>query len=193
VKDLKGLKIHCDTQEEKKELLEEATKQGFVWCCGSEKPLEWSDALKISSYKFSDNDFKEIMNRENAKSRCISYKEYKAMPVFTKADLRPCMVVEIEYENETFLAMICFNSKNELCVSSSRFWCPLVELNDDMVCENAIIKKVYGCSYSDKWAYELSTDYRKLLFERKEEPKTEEMTLAEVCKALGKNIKIVKE
>jgi hypothetical protein len=188
VKDLRGLKIHCDTQEEKKELLEEATKQGFKWCSGS-RPLEWRNALIVNYYSF----FGDMRISQGTLDICISYKEYKAMSVFTKADLKPCMVVELECENQTILAMICTNSKNELCVSSSQCWCPLVQFNDDMVCENTIIKKVYGFSYSNKCAHELSTDCRKLLFERKEESETVEMTVAEISKALGKNIKIVKE
>ena len=189
MKDLKGLKIHCDTQEEKKELLEEATKQGFGWYACGQKPLELKTSLEVNNYTFYED--KTITH--NTSDTCISYKEYKAMSGFTKADLKPCMVVEIERENKTILSMICTNSKDELCVSGESFWCPLYEFGDDMIYSKNIIKKVYGFCSSNRNAWAVSKNDRKLLWERKEEPQTEEMTLAEVCKALGKNIKIVKE
>lgn len=190
MKDLKGLKIHCDNEEEKKELLEEATKQGFVWDNTELELLKPDWALKVNNLSFA----KKMKVRHSYDDiKCISYKEYKEMSVFTKDDLKPCMVVEIERENKTFLSMICTNSNDELCVSGEGFWCPLYEFGDDMIYLKNIVKKVYGFCSSNRNAWAVSKNDRKLLWERKEEPETVEMTVEEVCKALGKNIKIVKE
>lgn len=191
MKDLRGLKIHCDTQEEKKELLEEATKQGFIWWNTRELPCLWKGSLYQDSFRFYDDK-----TMTYGVSDCISYKEYKAMSGFTKADLKPCMVVELRNRDIAIIGQ---------CESGlSIDWangCKRLSINRYDECLNYIDKSknnfdilgVYGYSNCPYNTTKVTKENRKLLFKRKEEPQTEEMTLAEVCKALGKNIKIVKE
>ena len=190
MKDLKGLKIHCDTQEEKKELLEEATKQGFVWWCSKNKPLEWNGVLSDMKFRFYEDKTMSCDTMD-----CISYKEYKAMSGFTKADLKPCMVVVLKDGSVNIITQY----KNDIAlIDDNDTWDSLNRYSDDLHCkgkgnDNYDILQIYGFSDYICDSMKISIIDRPLLWERKEEPKTEEMTLAEVCKALGKNIKIVKE
>ena len=188
MKDLKGLKIHCDNDEEKKDLLEEATRQGFVWGFSGNKPLETYNVFARNDFRFD----KKLNLYFNADC-CISYKEYRAMSEFTKADLKPCMVV---VRRNGVIAGVVEN-KNGLCLQNARktILCYMSEYRDDLKKKDIKdsefdIVRVYGFGL---YEFDISTDNRPLLWERKEEPQTEEMTLSEVCKALGKNIKIVKE
>lgn len=189
MKDLKGLKIHCDNEEEKRELLEEATKQGFKWGSGHE-PLEYKKALQENDFDFC---FEKRIFCDT--TDCISYKEYKAMSEFTKADLKPCMVVV--RRNGCVAGIIELQDGINLQTANGSTLCLINEYGDDLTKTNLgfcgrahDIMQVYGFGAGK---FEISTDNRPLLWERKEEPQTEEMTLVEVCKALGKNIKIVKE
>ena len=187
MKDLKGLKIHCDNDEEKRELLEEATKQGFVWGSSVYKPLETYNVFARNDFRFD----KKLNLYFNADC-CISYKEYKAMSGFTKADLKPCMVVfrrngEVCGVSENQLGMFLQNARGTCFCQISDYGNDLIKSKDDYELD---IMQVYGLARLNN---AISVENRPLLWERKEEPQVEEMTLSEVCKALGKNIKIVKE
>ena len=191
MKDLKGLKIHCDNDEEKRELLEEATKQGFTWMSCGKKPLVYGNELRTNDYGFHVDK-----KMSCCESDCISYKEYKAMSEFTKADLKPCMVVELRNR------VIAIIGQCESGISID--WangCQCLTINGYDECLNYIDKSknnfdilgVYGYSNCPYNTTKVTKENRKLLFKRKEEPKAEEMTLSQVCELLGKNIKIVKE
>ena len=187
MKDLKGLKINCDNDKEKRELLEEATKQGFTWMSCGKKPLVYENALRTNGYGFHVD--KKMSCYE---SDCISYKEYKAMSEFTKADLKPCMVVvrrngEVCGVSENQLGMFLQNARGTCFCQISDYGNDLIKSKDDYELD---IMQVYGLARLNN---AISVENRPLLWERKEEPQVEEMTLSEVCKALGKNIKIVKE
>ena len=191
MKDLRGLKIHCDNEEEKKELLKEATKQEFVWCCGGEKPLEWSDALRISSYRFSN--IKEIVNRENDKLGCISYKEYKAMSGFTKADLKPCMVVVFRNGDKAMVGM----DKNGMCLDfQNRVQCLHVkDINDDLSFPNSSgydIVKVFGYSEYAHYSTDKNSE-RDLIWEDNSVKISVSDAEEELSKLSGKKYKIIKE
>lgn len=168
-------------------MLEEATKQGFKWCSGHE-PLEYKKALQENDFDFC---FEKRIFCDT--TDCISYKEYKAMSEFTKADLKPCMVVVLkdgsvnivtQYKND--IALIDYNDK----------WDGLNRYSDDLHCkgnDNYDVVQIYGFSEYICDSMKISTIDRPLLWKSKEEPQTEEMTISQICKALGKNIKIVKE
>ena len=76
------------------------------------------------------------------------------------------MVVEIEAKGEKALAMICECGYCGLCVSSKEHYYPLDCVNDDLKYGNCVFTKVYGLSNNTYDAYKLSTDSRKLLWER---------------------------
>lgn len=166
MKDLKGLKIHCDTQEEKKELLEEATKQGFVWWYSKNKPTENPLLSQDNNYVFYEN---KTMCCGGI--NCISYKEYKAMSEFTKADLKPCMVVEFRNGEKAVVGMnnsgICFDYQDGISGTYAE------ECNEDLtsrIGENLDIMVVFGyCPYASGNSKN-NTSLRPILWERKEEP-----------------------
>ena len=140
MKDLRGLKIHCETKEEKKELLEEATKQGFGWYACGQKPLELKISLEVNNYTFYED--KTITH--NTSDTCIFYKEYKASG-FTKADLKPCMVVVLRDGHRALVGM----TKYGTCIDfQNRYQCLIVnEYNDDMTFPDSPsndIVKVFG-------------------------------------------------
>lgn len=125
MKDLRGLKIYCDNIKEKRELLEEATNQGFVWINCGKKPLVYENALRTNNYCFHVDK-----KMSCCESGCISYKEYKAMSEFTKADLKPCMVV---VRRNGVIAGVVEN-KNGLCLQNARktILCYMSEYRDDL-------------------------------------------------------------
>lgn len=86
----------------------------------------------------------------------------------TKEYLKVGMVLEIKREEETYLAMVCENSRHELCVSSEAHWFPLYCFDDNLTYSGNVVTKVYGLSYSNHKAYKVSTEYRNCLWEREE-------------------------
>lgn len=189
MKDLKGLKIHCDTQEEKKELLEEATKQGYVWYASGCKPLKFVMALNNNNYHFDED-----MTITHSADDCISYKEYKAMSVFTKADLKPCMVVVLK---DGSVNIVTQYKKGIALIDDNDTWDSLNRYSDDLHCkgnDNYDILQIYGFSDCIYDSMKISIIDRPLLWERKEET---EMSISdaeeELSKLSGKKYKIVKE
>ena len=108
---------------------------------------------------------------------------------FTKADLKDGMVVELANGNKYLvLGEVMLNNTGSF----------KIERFDDNLELKGYDPKVWAINkaYSIKYACWLQgifdDDNLTLIWERKEEPKPVEMTLEEVCKALGKEIKIVK-
>lgn len=109
---------------------------------------------------------------------------------FTKADLKSGMVVVTREEKDNLYIVI--GDK----IISSLGYVQLNDYNDDLTCKEGNYKcdifniiKVYKeiSNLSDICNYNI--DNLTLIWERN--PKPEEMTLEEVCAALGKQIKIV--
>lgn len=63
------------------------------------------------------------------------------------------------------------------------------DLNGVGVYEGQSIEQVYGCTFEPGNAYSISIDCRELIWERK---RTRKMTVAEISKALGYEVEIVK-
>ena len=103
---------------------------------------------------------------------------------FTKADLKDGMVVEYDDGRRRLVLGDRFIGNN-----GNAF---MHEFNEDLKFNHSyiVINKIYE---STAWYLNdiFKDDCLTLIWERKPEPV--EMTLAEVCKALGKEIKIVKE
>lgn len=119
---------------------------------------------------------------------------------FTKDDLKPCMVVILRDGSIGIVGEV-IGGKNILFDNDE--YIPFEDIMDDLtiydsteidqcIDEELDIMKVYDVNKYSFDMLEIGTSNRELLWERAEAPKPEEMTLAEVCKALGKEIKIVK-
>lgn len=108
---------------------------------------------------------------------------------FTKADLKSGDVV---LRRNGFVEIVC--RETDTLISKDGFN-RLSEINEDLTSGLSFAdwdiiavrrpKKPHECQFCA-----FASEYGELIYERKE---TEEMTLEEVCKALGKEIKIVKE
>lgn len=106
----------------------------------------------------------------------------------TKKDLKFGMVVEIETNGETNLAMVTRSKSSDVCISGTKHWYPLSCVSDDLTYDNDIITKVYDVANYNDCAYKLSTKDRILLWER---TTTKEMTLEEIEKKLGFKVELV--
>ena len=120
-----------------------------------------------------DNGFVNVVNF----TMKIQGVEFVEVTQFTKADLKPCMVVELRNK---WIARI-EEVKGGLCVSvvnKETDWSELCYYNEDLTCAWARYKswdimKVYGfCDYGCG-KYLLNTENRKLLWERIEKSPTQ--------------------
>lgn len=135
------------------------------------------------------NSYVEIEELINIKCLTREYVVLEEVAEFTLADLKPCMVVKRRDEE----LRIVTASTNGLLFTYCGIWKDFSSYNDDMTYKDGFhdydIMKVYGYSDLQYMAIDVTEKNRDLLWERIEEP--EEMTLEEICKELGRNVKIV--
>lgn len=108
-----------------------------------------------------------------------------------KTDLQVGMVVEIR---EGKLYMLMYNDNYDLILSNTNSWMQFNNFNNDLTScffKKHDIMKVYGFTDCHTNATIVSTDRRKLLWERKEDKK--KMTVSEVESILGYGIEIISE
>lgn len=121
------------------------------------------------------------------------------LATFSKADLKPGYVVEMRDGSK---AIICEYQpkgarKTELALmyeKGDHGWDKFGLVNDDLTWDGVVgsnhdITKVYGYSSDGYFANNTNTEFRPLLWERKEPKK---MTMKEICDALGYEVEIVK-
>jgi hypothetical protein len=86
----------------------------------------------------------------------------------TKKDLKVGMVLECESHKGKGLAMITVSkfSEPDLCISGTNDWFLLDYLDDNLTYETFKVLKVYDRAECNCDAYKLSTEDRKLLWER---------------------------
>lgn len=107
-----------------------------------------------------------------------------------KSDLKVGYVVKLR---KGALCMVLPNANDEMCLSGDHDWFPVSELRDDLTnkyTDTTDVVEVYGRCAANKYAHDLSTHRRDLLWERKEPKK---MTVKEICDALGYEVEIVKD
>ena len=118
----------------------------------------------------------------------FDWSDFTTMKEFTKKDLKNGDVIQ---KRDGSVEIVCLESNTLIC---SKGWNPLCEIKSDLTdtyhTEHDIVA-VRRPEYPSDCQFDAFVEHRGLLvYERKE---IEEMTLEEVCKALGKEIKIVKE
>ncbi len=96
-----------------------------------------------------------------------------------------------------FHMIVNFNATDNLACHSVEgdHWWSLHHFDDDLVqigAHRMVVTAIYGRTVNSD-LLNCDTLNRELLWERKEETKAKKMTVAEVCKALGYDIEIVKE
>lgn len=195
IEDYKGNYVmHCKTEEEARDFCKYLDGVGRKWCNNKKYTEEnyWQYYQDETCYDFNDNSF-------NAKCFFVGH-NYKILEwsdfmdnKFTKADLKSGDVILsvngdvkiVCIETGTLIQRDGFNSLYELTDDLKCIYSDKEDNFDDIVAVRRP-KQPYDCQFCA--FYE---ELGELVYERKDEP--EEMTLEEICKALGKEIKIVKE
>ena len=177
--------MHCKTKEEAREFCNYLHSIGNTW--------ESGDSYKTTTnFKYNRNKTVYYFNKGTYGhiSNCYCYftiLEWSDFTTeFTKADLKDGMVVEYNNGNRRMVLGKYFIGENSHA--------PLADYTEDLREPNfpkQTINKVY-ISSTRSINYLFDDDNLTLIWERKEKPEPVEMTIEEVCKALGKEIKIVK-
>ena len=180
--------MHCKTEEEAKSFCEYLHKCGLKWSSGDSyfDKTNWEHYKANTVYDFNDDTFCDIRYFQRNNYIILEWEDFMNN-TFTKADLKTGDIIkrrngDVEIVNLELDMLICKSGWNDLDNIREDLTCKISE-EFDIVAVRRPITKV-NCQF-DAFKYGHGT----LVYER-EEPV--EMTLAEVCKLLGKNIKIIK-
>ena len=197
IEDYKGdFVMHCKTEEEAKDFCRYLDSVGRKWCDGTKY---WCDGTKYTEmtywnfdkdktcYDFNLGVYDSIEYFYNKKYQILEWSDFMDNK-FTKADLKSGDVVLsrdgcvgiVCRETGTFIRKDGFNQIVELTDDLRSIF---DDDSDDIVAVRRP-KQPYECQFCA-----FDEGFGELVYERKD--KSEEMTLEEVCKALGKRIKIV--
>ena len=202
IEDYKGdFVMHCKTEEEAKDFCRYLDSVGRKWCDGTKY---WCDGTKYTEmthwnfekdktcYDFNLGVYDSIEYFYNKKYQILEWGDFMDNK-FTKADLKSGDVVLsvngdvkiVCIETGTLIQRDGFSSLYELTDDLKCIYSDKEDNFDDIVAVRRP-KQPYECQFCA-----FDEGFGELVYERKDEP--EEMTLEEICKALGKEIKIVKE
>lgn len=178
--------MHCKTEEEAKDFCGYLHSIGRTWVSGTTyEETHYYMYGTHTAYNFNEGTYGEVDDYRRWRYTILEWSDF--MKEFTKADLKTGDVVKFG-NNEVGIVILELNMV--------KFDDNYIVLEDtckdltDTFCEEWNIVAVrrpnspHECTFE---AFEYA--YGTLVYERKE---VEEMTLAEVCKLLGKEIKIVK-
>ena len=181
--------MHCKTEEEAKSFLRHLRNLGRTWLSGEEytERTLWSSHKEKTVYVFNNGTFTDTKYAILQKYTILEWEDFMKH-TFTKADLKTGDVIKLRDGRVGIV-----NRDFEMAILKDH-WFELENINQDLTSrcysENDIIAVRRPMDKSDcrfsAFEYRASGT---LVYER-EEPV--EMTLAEVCKLLGKNIKIIK-
>ena len=181
--------MHCKTKEEARDFCNYLHRVGRTWCNGASylTCTEYDSYMEQTTYEFNSGMFgrREYYEKERH-YKILEWSDFMNKE-FTKADLRTGDVVMqrngiVQIANCELGMLITSNWWNDM----SGFNSDLTHRSGDEYDIVAVRrpKEKPDCNFK---AFDYN--YGTLVYERKE---VEEMTLAEVCKLLGKEIKIVK-
>lgn len=193
IEDYKGNYVmHCKTEEEAKDFCRYLDNIGRKWHGGDSyvEFTEWNEYEEKTCYDFNDGYYASISYYIIDNYKILEWGDFMDNK-FTKADLKSGDVVlrrngSVEIvclETGALIRRDGFNILDELTDDL------LSTFNDDDSDDIIAVrrpKQPYHCQFCA-----FDEELGELVYERKDEP--EEMTLEEICKALGKEIKIVKE
>lgn len=197
IEDYKGKYVmHCKTEEEAKDFCNYLDSLGRKWCDGTKytEMTHWNFEKDKTCYDFNLGVYGSIEYFYNKKYQILEWGDFMTNNnKFTKADLKSGDVVLsvngdvkiVCIETGTLIQRDGFSSLYELTDDLKCIYSDKEDNFDDIVAVRRP-KQPYDCQFCA--FYE---ELGELVYERKDEP--EEMTLEEICKALGKEIKIVKE
>lgn len=181
--------MHCKTEEEAKDFCAYLHSVGRKWCDGesylNRTRYKWCGTNTV--YYFNENIYGGIDYAIRNNYIILEWSDFMEKK-FTKADLKTGDVVKrrdgsIEIVNRELEMLICKSG-----------WNNLDNIKEDLTYGNfpsgdiVAVRRPRQKSHCNFGAF--ANNWGTLVYER-EDPV--EMTLAEICKALGKEIKIVKE
>ena len=180
--------MHCKTEEEARNFLSYLDSIGKKWNSGGSylQETEWHHYESDTVYFFNNGTYSKIRYAKNIYYTILEWSDFMNKE-FTKADLRTGDVVmqrdgTIQIANCELGIFITNDWWNDMDSFNSDLT-HYMEEEFDIIAVRRPIKKT-DCTFK-AFKYESGI----LVYERKE---VEEMTLAEVCRLLGKEIKIVK-
>lgn len=179
--------MHCKDAKEAREFCDYLHSVGKKWNNGESYTLviNWSFFEDETCYCFNQGYIDTVS--------CCNYKGFTILEwsdfttKFTKSDLRDGMVVELANGNRYLVLGENFINKiGYLCISDYSDG-----LDTDTEPYNWNVNKVYKSSaYNTDFIFK--DEYLTLIWKRPKKTKPIEMTLEEVCKELGREIKIIK-
>lgn len=186
--------MHCKTEEEAKDFCRYLDNVGRKWCDGTKytEMTHWNFDKDKTCYDFNLGVYNSIEYFYNKKYQILEWGDFMTNNnKFTKADLKSGDVVlrrdgSVEIvciETGTLIRKDEFNILDELTDDLTDIFKD--DDSDDVIAVRRP-KQPYECQFCA-----FDEGFGELVYERGDEP--EEMTLEEICKALGKEIKIVKE
>lgn len=190
IDDYKGeYAMHCKTEKEARDFCNYLHSVGEKWNSGDSylEKTEYHHYGEYTTYNFNGGIFADVSWYKSLGYTILEWSDFMNKE-FTKTDLKTGDVIKrrngcVEIVNCELNMLICEDG-----------WCDLDDVENDLT----------DISMSDNWDIvavrrpnkkgdcqfcAFDCEYGTLVYERKE---VEEMTLSEVCKLLGKEIKIVK-
>lgn len=189
IKDYPGKYVmHCKTEEEDKSFREYLHSVGREWSSGDSylDKTHWNGYKSKTCYNFNIGCYSDVEYYTREDYTILEWSDFMRK-TFTKADLRNGDVIQKRNGN---VEIVCVETGTLICKSG---WNLLSNINEDLTSDIASqhdIVAVRRPKFASNCTFN-SFDYPEgeLVYEREE---AVEMTLEEVCKALGKTIKIVK-
>jgi hypothetical protein len=181
--------MHCKTEEEAKSFCKYLHNIGRRWCTGRSY-LDQTSYICYGSdtaYNFNEGSYADVYYYRRNGYVILQWRDFMNA-TFTKADLKTGDIIlrrddSVEIVNLELDMLIRKSGWNDLNAIRE----DLTYVNDSKYDIIAVRRPVVkgDCTFNA-----FKNEHGILVYER---PAVEEMTLAEVCKALGKEIKIVKE
>ena len=183
--------MHCKTEEEARDFCNYLHSVGRKWSGGypySDR-INYYENKEKTAYNFNEGMYADIKFYKTNGYTILEWEDFMNKE-FTKADLRTGDVIlrrngDVEIVNRELKMLIC----------QSGGWNDLDNIREDLtnayLNKNRDIVEVRRPTNNCDCCFDAMSICRRgtLVYERKE---VEEMTLAEVCKLLGKEIKIIK-
>ena len=181
--------MHCKTEKEAMSFCDYLHKLGRKWCSGSDynKSTMWHHYTERTAYNFNTGSFSDTDYYAENGYTILEWSDFMS-GTFTRADLKTGDVIKRrDGDIEIFIREF------DVFVRNDGQYNTLGGINYDLTSIHGTSRDIIAvrrpirdrdCTFS-AFEFERGT----LVYEREE---VIEMTLAEVCKLLGKNIKIVK-
>ena len=181
--------MHCKTREEAKDFCKHLHNIGRQWCNADSyiKDTCWVTYKDNTVYFFNEDTYDSYLSAEIEEYTILEWSDFMNKE-FTKADLKTGDIIQVRNGDVGII-----NGELHMIISPSK-WYDLDSYTDNLTSgygfeqfDIMMVRRPKTKSDCQFCAFEYG--WGTLVYERKE---VEEMTLEEVCRLLGKEIKIVK-